>query len=103
MRTKINRKAVKKIKIDKAENDFRFWQSRPYEERLETLESIRNEEAAEKLRKALPQIKQRPLDDYSTLLGGPAHEGKTAIGEPEQDQGQPENPETKPDKQGIGR
>ena len=43
MQTKIDRKAVKKIKIDKAENDFRFWQSRPYEERLETLESIRNE------------------------------------------------------------
>ena len=39
-----------------------------------TLESIRNEQAAEELRKALPQIKQRPLDEYITLLGGLAHE-----------------------------
>jgi hypothetical protein len=45
-----------------------------------TLESIRNQQAEEKLRKALPQIKQRSLDEYSTLLGGSVHEGKTAIG-----------------------
>ena len=35
-----------------------------------TLESIRNQQAEEKLRKALPQIKQRSLDEYGTLLGG---------------------------------
>jgi transposase len=68
-----------------------------------TLESIRNEQAAEELRKALPQIKQRPLDEYITLLGGLAHGKKTTIGQPEQDQGQPENPETKGDKQRLGQ
>jgi hypothetical protein len=59
-----------------------------------TLESIRNEQAAEKLRKALPQIKQRPLSEYSTLLGGSTDERKTDIGQLENDQGQLENPET---------
>jgi len=52
-----------------------------------TLESIRNEQAAEELRKTLPQIKQRSLNEYSALLGGSEHERKTAIGQPEQDQG----------------
>lgn len=33
-----------------------------------TLESARNEKAAEELRKALPEIRQRSLDEYSTLL-----------------------------------
>ena len=59
-----------------------------------TLESIRNEQAAEKLRNALPHIKQRPLSEYSTLLGGSTDERKTDIGQREQDQGQLENPET---------
>jgi transposase len=61
-----------------------------------TLEAIRNEQAAEKLRKTLPRIKQRSLDDYSALLGGSFHETKTEnnTGQPVQDQKQPENPET---------
>jgi len=60
-----------------------------------TLEALRNERAAEELRKALPQIKQRSLDDYSALFGGSAHESKTedTTGRPKQDQEQPENPE----------
>ena len=33
-----------------------------------TLESIRNERAAQELRKALPRINQRPLEEYSVLL-----------------------------------
>jgi hypothetical protein len=39
-----------------------------------TLESYRNERAADNLRKALPPIKQRPLQEYSTLLGDKHHE-----------------------------
>ena len=39
-----------------------------------TLESYRNERAAENLRKALPPIKQRSLQEYSTLLGDKCHE-----------------------------
>jgi transposase len=33
-----------------------------------TLESLRNERAAQELRRALPQIKQRPLKEYDVLL-----------------------------------
>jgi len=33
-----------------------------------TLESLRNERAAKELRRALPQIKQRPLEEYAVLL-----------------------------------
>jgi len=33
-----------------------------------TLESVRNEQAREKLAQALPEIKQRPLDEYGDLL-----------------------------------
>jgi hypothetical protein len=33
-----------------------------------TLESLRNERAAQELRRALPQIKQRPLEEYAVLL-----------------------------------
>jgi transposase len=58
-----------------------------------TLESIRNEQAAEKLRQALPQINQRPLDHYTTLLGGSTHERKI-VRQFGQDQEQPENPGT---------
>ncbi|MBC8492633.1 MAG: IS21 family transposase [Chloroflexi bacterium] len=59
-----------------------------------TLESIRNQQAAEKLREALPQIKQRSLSEYSTLLGGSTDETKTDIGQLDQDKGQLEDPET---------
>lgn len=34
-----------------------------------TLESIRNQRAAEELRQALPRIEQRPLEEYAVLLG----------------------------------
>ncbi len=40
---RIDRRAVKKVKIEEAQNDFLYWQSQPYEKRLETLESIRRE------------------------------------------------------------
>lgn len=43
MKTNVDRSVVKKIKIEKAENDFKHWQLRPYSERLETLEFIRSE------------------------------------------------------------
>ncbi len=43
MKSKVDRSVVKKFKFEQAENDFKFWQSRSYTERLETLESIRNE------------------------------------------------------------
>lgn len=33
-----------------------------------TLESLRNEQASKELRLALPQIKQRPLEEYGLLL-----------------------------------
>ena len=33
-----------------------------------TLESLRNERASQELRRALPQIKQRPLEEYAVLL-----------------------------------
>jgi hypothetical protein len=33
-----------------------------------TLESLRNEQASKELRLALPQIKQRPLEEYALLL-----------------------------------
>lgn len=36
-------KAVRKYNINEQPNDFSFWQSKPYEERLEALEQIRKE------------------------------------------------------------
>ena len=36
-------KVVRKYKINEQPNDFSFWQSRSYEERLDTLEQIRKE------------------------------------------------------------
>ena len=36
-------KVIKKYRIDEQPNDFSFWQSRSYEERLDTLEQIRSE------------------------------------------------------------
>jgi hypothetical protein len=36
-------KVIKKYKIDEQPNDFSFWQSKSYEERLEALEQIRKE------------------------------------------------------------
>jgi len=55
-----------------------------------TLESVRNERATQELQKALPQITQRPLDQYSELLrednddaGGNPDKNQTASGDPE--------------------
>jgi hypothetical protein len=36
-------KVVKKYRIDEQPNDFLFWQSKSYEERLNALEKIRKE------------------------------------------------------------
>ena len=36
-------RVVKKYKIDQQPNDFVFWQSKTYEERLDALEQIRKE------------------------------------------------------------
>ena len=36
-------KVVKKYKIDEQPNDFSYWQSKSYEERLNALENIRKE------------------------------------------------------------
>ena len=36
-------KVIKKYKLNEQPNDFAFWQSRSYEERLDTLEQIRSE------------------------------------------------------------
>ena len=41
--TKIDRSVLRKIKIDDDQGDFAFWQTKPYEERLATLEAIRQE------------------------------------------------------------
>jgi transposase len=55
-----------------------------------TLESVRNERARQELQKALPQITQRPLDQYSELLredndyaGGDPDKNQTVSGDPE--------------------
>jgi hypothetical protein len=36
-------KAVKKFKINEQPNDFLFWQSKSYQDRLDALEQIRDE------------------------------------------------------------
>ena len=40
---KVDRNAIRKVNINEKENDFNFWQTQPFEYRLETLESIREE------------------------------------------------------------
>ncbi len=59
-----------------------------------TLESYRNERAAENLRKALPPIRQRSLNEYSTLFGDPSHEKSDTEGQSGPGSQQPENPQT---------
>jgi len=59
-----------------------------------TLESHRNERAAENLRKTLPPVKQRSLQEYSSLLGDNRHETSTSNGQHAADSKQPENPQT---------
>ena len=39
----IDKSAIKIVKIDQAGSDFTYWQTRSIEERLYTLETIRNE------------------------------------------------------------
>lgn len=58
-----------------------------------TLESYRNERAAENLRKTLPPIKQRSLQKYSSLFGDNRHETATGNGQYAADSRQPENPQ----------
>ncbi len=36
-------KIFKKVRIEEQGNDFKYWQTQPYETRLETLEKIRQE------------------------------------------------------------
>jgi len=40
---KVDKSAVRKIKIGEQESDFQYWQSQPYEVRLAALETIREE------------------------------------------------------------
>lgn len=56
-----------------------------------TLESYRNERAAENLRKTLPPIKQRSLQEYSSLLGDHRHETSSSNGQHATDSKQPED------------
>lgn len=67
-----------------------------------TLESYRNERAADNLRKALPQIKQRSLQEYSTLLGDKRHETSTSNGQHGADSKQFESTETQHDSSDLG-
>jgi transposase len=56
-----------------------------------TLESIRNERARQELQQALPKITQRPLNQYSELLGEEANDH--AGGDPDTDQATSRDPE----------
>ena len=40
---KVDRTSIKKVKMKEVKSDFSFWQTKPYEVRLATLESIRQE------------------------------------------------------------
>lgn len=40
---KVDRRAIRKVKISEPKNDFQFWQQQPFQNRLQTLESIRRE------------------------------------------------------------
>ena len=40
---KVDRTAVKKLKIDETTSDFAYWQTQSYETRLATLEALRQE------------------------------------------------------------
>ena len=39
----MKKNVIKIVEMEKAVSDFAFWQTRPFEERLRTLETIRNE------------------------------------------------------------
>ncbi len=59
--------------------------------RPRTLEAVRNEKAAAELRNALPEIQQRSLEEYDSLMGGTKKDDNRQA---EQDQGKSEHPET---------
>jgi len=59
-----------------------------------TLESYRNERATENLRKTLPPIKQRSLQEYSSLLGDNRHETTIGNSQDAATATQPEYPQT---------
>ena len=40
---KVDRTTIKKTKLEEIGNDFAYWQTQPFEERLRTLEMIRAE------------------------------------------------------------
>jgi hypothetical protein len=40
---RMDKTAFKIVKLDEVRSDFAYWQTRPYEERLAALESIRND------------------------------------------------------------
>ena len=40
---RVDRSVIKKVKLQELESDLNFWQSQPFEFRLETLENIREE------------------------------------------------------------
>lgn len=40
---RVDRTVVTKVKIEEAQSDFAFWQTQSYEQRLATLETIRQE------------------------------------------------------------
>jgi transposase len=62
-----------------------------------TLESIRNERAGRELQKALPQITQRPLEQYSELL---RERNDHAGGDSDQNQAPPGDPKASDDPEG---
>jgi transposase len=63
-----------------------------------TLESLRNERAAQELRRALPQIKQRPLEEYAVLLNATQQEKEHEQHGPQgSDQGLSQHPQTQTD------
>ncbi len=39
----VDRTTIRKVKRDEAKSDFKYWQSQPFEKRLEALEAIRRE------------------------------------------------------------
>ena len=40
---RVDRTVIRKVKIEEAQSDFAFWQTQSYEQRLATLETIRQE------------------------------------------------------------
>jgi hypothetical protein len=67
-----------------------------------TLESIRNDQALEKLKKVLPEIKQRSLNQYTQLfLSRQNGDGQKGIRDPGEDQAVSQDPKTLPNGEGA--